>query len=223
MIKKFTLAELKSLREANIPPGYDLLEPFDPTKRIIAKYILGLLLTLFALFVILFLNSFIRPDFNAYQYAASPLSLGLENVLLITLALIGLAIVTVVVHEVFHALVYYAFTRRKPQFGCRSGNPFAALALRAYLTKYEAALAAATPLVIISLILIPWKEVSNGLLPFIFATVIINVGLSTADIGNVFYFLSKQSDVLVGFDGYSGAVYKPKTQDIPEDNVVARS
>jgi len=206
---KLTADEIKSLQEENIPTGYELYEAFDPTKRIIAKYIIGILLAFFTLFLILFINSFIRPEFNGYEYGATYLSLDLVNKLLILFILILLALATTVVHEALHGLVYYYFTRKRPQFGCRGGNPYAALAFKTYLNKNMAALAAITPLAISSLIMILWQMLSIELLPYFIAVVTINVGLSTADIASVSYFLLKPKDVLIGFDGYSGAVYKP--------------
>jgi hypothetical protein len=158
--------------------------------------------------VVIRVNEYIRPDFDINKYIDG----GHQIFVAITagLVLVGIAMITIVGHELSHACIYKLCTKKKPQFGCRNFNPYAALALRAYLKKWEAVLASLSPLIILTLLpFLLWARVPVEVLPYVLAIGIINGGLSTADMMSAISFTIKNKEVLIGYDGDSGAIYIP--------------
>lgn len=200
----------QSIIDANIPQGYKFLKHQDPAAK---RYLQIMSVIIFILvgIIVIFLNLYIRPEFDTLQYILINFS-DFQKIMTNLLLILFTAVLSgYILHEGIHGICLLIFTHKTPKFGCRNLNPYTALRFHTYLTRNEAMISAIAPMAfaIITLAVL-WPFISTELLPYLIVADVTLIASAIGDIYNFREYLSESKNILVGFDGIAGAIYVPK-------------
>ena len=194
------------------PVGYRVSSRYKTTRKKMRAifYVGSFLLWVVFGWISLYVASAIRPQFNSYElingFLESSYVSRLEVGALCILALILLGCV----HEGIHGTFLWIFSGRRPRFGFKTLNPYAALASGAFCTRNQAILCVLAPILIITILGgIALLYVPLAAIPILLLFVFTNVAISISDLIQSCWLLSRKHDILFGFDGVSSVVYEP--------------
>jgi len=194
------------------PVGYRISSRYKTTTgKMRAILYLGSIL-LWALFgwISLYLASAVRPEFNSYELINRFLESSYVSQLKVGVLCILALILLGCVHEGIHGTFLWIFSHRRPSFGCKGFNPYAALAPGAFCNRSQAILCTLAPLFIITILGgIASPYVPTEVIPILLFAVFSNAAISISDLVQSFWLLSRKRDILFGFDGVSSVVYEP--------------
>lgn len=192
----------------SLPEHYRQDGSLDLSKNFRAMVVLNLVsIPLFALFGTIFVGALylIRPG-----ESASGLSMGIEsasNLIVLIGALILLTVLVLILHEGFHALFFWLFTRNRPAFGIGSGYAYAT-APGWYFPRWQYFIIGLAPLVGISALgLALLAFIPPGWFLTVLAFMTLNAAGAVGDLAVCLWLLRKPRGVLVEDRGDAVSFY----------------
>lgn len=180
----------------SLPEGYVLRRSLDLSKDhrlllILNLAAVGLLIVFYGLFSRLAIS--LRPGSTTLSEGGFISTVNLSSLLSLVVAIV----VTLILHELVHALFFWMITRSRPVFGLRTAYAYAA-APGWYIPRLPYTMVGLAPLVVITLIGVLWMPlVPSELLPALIFALTMNAAGAVGDLWIVTWLQLQKAGVLV--------------------------
>jgi hypothetical protein len=185
---------MKNIATKTLPEGYTLARTLDlrQTKNLILVNVFGVILLIASWVGFTSLANAIHPGSMNFSFSSDNIGSALFS--LVTLLIV--IVVMLVVHEGFHGLCFWLFTKTRPLFAFKGVYAYAA-APEWYLPKGQYLITGLAPLVGITVICVALMAVLPAwwMSPLVWMLVL-NTSGACGDLWMVYYLLRSPSDVL---------------------------
>ncbi len=185
---------MKTIATKSLPEGYILARTLDlrQTKNLILVNIIGVILLIASWIAFAGLANALHPGSMNFSFSSA----NLGGALLLLLTIVIVMIVMLVVHEGFHGLCFWIFTKTRPLFAFKGYYAYAA-APDWYLPKGKYLITGLAPLVGITAICVALMAVLPAwwMSPLVWMLVL-NTSGACGDLWMVYGLLRSPSDVL---------------------------